>query len=114
MPGATPLQNYLPKPTTFQTMKTKHSPLSALKLAISSMLGRVRRSSPPSVTGVVTSPPRDAYHQTQLAIRPRQIGTMNPRIAIEDSGATRSHVNQKKVRKNRRRAFAAGNRKAFA
>ena len=58
--------------------------------------------------------PKAAYNN-QPAIRTRKIGgNRNPVIPITDNPASFTKSNQNKVRKNRRRAFAAGDRKAFA
>lgn len=95
-------------------MKHKLSPIKSLSLAISAMMGRFRSAPAPATTGLVTQPPKDSYVNRPV-IRPRTIGVHHiPQIGIQDYWASCQRTNQRKARKNARRALAAGNRKAFA
>lgn len=83
-------------------MSTKRkSPFAVLKAAIQSMLGRSKADQP-----------KDAYvNRPPVVFRPP---TRTAPIDIFSTPLTYGKSNQRKERKNRRRAFAAGNRKAFA
>lgn len=102
-------------------MRNKRFSIQSLTAAISGLMGRVRSQPAKPITDYVpTAPPKDAFHnrpvhiEQPLAIRPRQIGPMNPQIPITDNPASFQRSHQKKTRKNRRLAFANGNRKDFA
>lgn len=98
-------------------MTTKRrSPFAAFTAAISSLMSKVRSSPAQTTTGLGTAPPKDAYVNRPMLEKRK---TLRPRwMAHPDTVAkvARGRVggNQRQIRKDRRRAFAAGNRKAFA
>jgi len=86
-------------------MANKHRSFMGLfTAAIGAMLGRT--------TSVQTRPPKDSYVNTPPTpiLKCKAFGTI---VGIDQRSESYQGTQQRKARKNRRRAFAAGDKKAF-